>query len=229
MKLWDRSGAMNFSESLALKAVSLLLALILWITILGFKQEEVRKYVKFEPLVAPGMMITNKIPPHILFTLRGPRILLKDVEKKILPIRPDLRRNKEKIIPISISEERLGELPLDIKVISIQPTNILIRLEEIVERYIPVKPTLRGLPAEGYDISRVRVSPPKVAVSGPQSLLEGLEFVGTEVIDTQDLTGAKEVIVDVEVDPVQGFRLSREKIARVKVYTTRSKVGGTKK
>src|SRR5690606_28536205 len=142
--------------------------LILWITILGFKKEEMRKQVKFEPLVAPGMMITNKIPTHIMYTLRGPRVLLKDVEKKIQPIRPDLRRTKETTIPIGISEDLIGELPAGVSVVSYHPSNLLIRLEDIVERYVPVKPTLRGLPAQGYDIGKVTVSPEKVVVAGPR-------------------------------------------------------------
>ena len=145
----NQKGAMNFSESLALKAVSLLLALILWITVLGFKKEEMRKNVKFEPLVAPGMMITNKIPSHIMFTLRGPRVLLNDVEKKLPPIRPDFRRSKDLTIPVAISEVLLGELPAGVTVISYHPSNLLIRLEEVVERNVPVRPSLRGLPAQG--------------------------------------------------------------------------------
>ena len=95
--------SMHFSESLALKAVSLLLALILWITILGFKREEIRKNVKLEPLLPPGMVIINKIPSHIQFTLSGPRVVLKNIEKKLQPIRPDLRRTKETTIGFSIS------------------------------------------------------------------------------------------------------------------------------
>ncbi|MEZ4751132.1 MAG: YbbR-like domain-containing protein [Bdellovibrionota bacterium] len=213
----NQKGAMNFSESVALKAVSLLLALILWITVLGFKKEEMRKNVKFEPLVAPGMMITNKIPSHIMFTLRGPRVLLNDVEKKLPPIRPDFRRSRDLTIPVAISEVLLGELPAGVSVVSYHPSNLLIRLEEVVERNVPVRPSLRGLPAQGYDISQVKVTPSKVMVSGPKSALEALEFITTEPVDTQELEGEKEVVVAVEVDPALGFRLSRENAVRVQV------------
>src|SRR5580698_5558003 len=103
--LKSRKGAMQFSESLALKAVSLLLALILWITILGFKREELKKNVKFEPLLPPGVVLTNKIPQYIQFTLSGPRVLLKDIEKKTQPIRPDLRHTHDNTVVLSISED----------------------------------------------------------------------------------------------------------------------------
>ena len=55
-----------------------------------------------EPLLPPGVVITNKIPSYIQFTLSGPRVLLKDVEKKIHPIRPDLRRSRETTIGFSM-------------------------------------------------------------------------------------------------------------------------------
>ncbi len=219
----NKESGMNFSESLALKLVSLLLALILWVTILGFKKEEVRTEVKFEPLVAPGMMITNKIPSYIVYTLKGPRSLLKDAERGIQPIRPDLRRVRDTTVPISISEDLIGEMPTGVNVVSYHPSNLIIQLEEIVEKYVPVKPTLQGLPAEGFDISRVKVTPTQVVVSGPRSSLDGLDFVGTEPIDTTNLRQSMESVVAVEVDPSQGFRLSREKIVRVTVETVPSK------
>lgn len=224
--IWgSEKGTMTFGESLALKAVSLLLALILWITILGFKQEELKLNVKLEPILAPNMMITNKIPPSIQFTLSGPRVLLKDVEKKVLPIRPDLRRSSETTLGFSVSDELLGELPRGVRVTSFFPPNILIRLEEVVERYISVEPRLGGQPAEGYEVSQVVCQPSKVAVSGPRGPLRLLESVSTEAFDIEGLTGSKEGVVPVEVDSGQGFRLSRQRTVRVTV--TAKKVNGS--
>jgi YbbR domain-containing protein len=210
---------MNFSESLALKAVSLLLALILWITILGFKREEIKTNIKFEPLLPPGMVLVSKIPSHIQFTLSGPRVLLKDVQKKIPPIRPDLRLSRESAVNITISEDVIGELPNGIHVMGFYPPNVPIRLEEVVERYVPVKPTVNGSPAEGYEIALVVATPTKVAVSGPKSFVESLGSVGTEIVDVHDLKGTKEADVNVEVDTSQGFQLPRTSIVHVKVTT----------
>jgi len=222
-KLVDNRGILTFSESLALKAVSLLLALILWITILGFKKEELQANVKFEPLVAPGMVITSRIPKYIQVTLSGPRVLLKDVERKLEPIYLDLRRHRESIVPVAITDDMLGEFPRGVHVNSYTPSILSIRLEEIVEKYLPVKPTLRGSPAKGHIVSRVKVIPAKVGVSGPRSYLEALEFVATEIVDTQGLKGRKEVVVAVEVDATQGFRLSRERVVRVVVTTKKAR------
>lgn len=224
MKRWqrilvNRRGSVPFWESFALKVVSFLLALILWVTFLGLKREEMHKRVKLEPLLAPGIMITNKIPSHIDFTLSGPRLLLKSVDKKLNPIRPDFRHNRESTIGFTISDELLGELPKEVRVLAFTPSSVLIRLEEVVERYVPVSPTLRGSTAAGYEIVQVETTPSKIAVSGPKSLLTRVDSVGTEPIDIEGLTGIKETEGQVEVDVNQGFQLSRDSVVKVKIKT----------
>jgi hypothetical protein len=84
--LKNNRGSLSVGESIALKLVSLLLALILWISIIGFKSEEVIKRVKFEPLLPPGLVLMSEIPSYIEYTFSGSRVLLKDVERRIQPI-----------------------------------------------------------------------------------------------------------------------------------------------
>ncbi len=214
---------MAFTESLALKAVSLLLALILWITILGFKREEMKKNVKLEPLLPPGVVLTSKIPQFIQYTLSGPRVLLKDVERKIQPIRPDLRRTRESTLVLTISEDLIGELPAGVRVVGFYPPTILVRLEDVVEKYITVKPTLSGKVADGEEVDKVTANPTKVAVSGPKTLVQTLDGVGTEFIDIEGLKGSREYTVAVEVDSSQGYQLSRDKTIRVRVTTRKAR------
>ncbi|NBX91991.1 MAG: YbbR-like domain-containing protein [Proteobacteria bacterium] len=217
-RLWrSRRGALHFTESLALKAVSVLLALILWITILSLKAEEKKLRVPLQPLLPARMKIINNIPGFIEFTLSGPRVWLKQVEKRIQPIQPDLRKTRDTTIGFSISEDLLGELPVGVRVVSFYPSQILIHLDEIGERYILVKPKLRGTPSSGYEVREIKTFPSKVAVSGPLSVLDALEAVGTEELNVDDLKGKKEATLTVEVDEQKGLKLTRESTVRVKV------------
>lgn len=200
----------QFSETFALKIVSLLLALTLWVTILDFKQEEFTKNVKLEPLLPPGVVITNKIPTEIRFTLSGPRRLLKDVESRITPIRPDLRKTKDTTIGFAISEDLIGDLPNRVRVVSYYPPNILIRLEEVIERVLPVKVLLK-------DNQHVvtRVMPSKVKLQGPKSIVQSLEYITTEELNTSQLTQDKILSANIDIDPLQGFFLPQDKEVRV--------------
>lgn len=221
--LGNQRGALALSESLALKAVSLLLALILWITVLGFKKEEFKKNVKLELLLPPGMMVVNRVPQYIQFTLSGPRMALRNVEKKEAPYRHDLRHTRDSSVVLQVNEDLIGDLPNGVRVTSFFPPTITIRLEEVTESYVTVKPTLRGQIADGEEISMVKAWPGKVAIAGPRSLLAQLEAVGTETIDVTGLSGTKEAVAVVEVDAEQGFRLSRDQVVKVKITTKKVK------
>ena len=211
---------MNFSESLALKAVSLLLALILWITIIGFKREEVIRSVGFEPQLPPGIVIVNKIPRQIQYTFSGPRLGLKRLGE-MLPdvLRPDWKHlGASSLHEIPIGEEILGKLRDGVRVVSIYPSKVYVRLEELVERTVSVKITLKGEPREGFAVTRVRASPQRVAISGPKSLLDGMESVDTEPIDVEGIDHAKEGVVGVDLSTSQGLlRVSGENSIRVRV------------
>lgn len=219
--LSSKGGYIQLSESMALKAVSLLLALILWITILGFKWEEVKKNVPFEPLIAPKMMITNKIPTHIQFSLSGPRLKLREAERKIQPIRPDLRRTRESTIPIAISEDLIGELPSEVRVTTIYPPNLLIRIEEVIEKSFPVKVSITGEVAKGYEISSIRITPRDITILGPRSGIAELTSISTEPLDVSGLKGIRDSFVPVEVDTTLGFQAAGEKTVKVRVTAIR--------
>ena len=209
---------MSFTESLALKVVSLLLALILWITILGFKREEMKKSVKFELLLPPGKVLVKRVPTEITFTIVGPRVLLKDVERRLQPIRSDLRGSRENTKILTITEDQLlDKLPSGVKVPVIQPTHIAIELEEVVERKKLVKANFIGELPDGYELKSISVTPEQIPVSGAKTLVENLEFLSTEPIPLQDVTQSEEREVTVEVDESQGFQVSRQRTVKVKI------------
>lgn len=217
LALHNNRGSFRLSESFLLKAVGLLLALILWVTILGFKREELKKSIKLEPLLPPGMVITNKVPSSILFTFSGPRVLLKDLERKIGPIRPDLRRSRDTTIGFSISEDLLGELPNGIRVVGFYPPNVLIRLEELIERKIRVKPTLSGTLPTGYQLRSVVTIPSSISVLGPRSLIESMTWIGTTPIDVSKVVGSMETDVEVNMDSEQGMQFIEGRVVHVKI------------
>lgn len=221
----NHKGFIQFTESLALKAVSVLLALILWITILSLKPEEKKIRVPLEPLLPAGTQITNTIPSAIEYNLSGPRVWLNELEKRVQPIQPDLRRTRDTTIGLSISEDLLGELPAGVKVLSFYPTQILIRLDEMGERYVAVKPNIGGSPAKGFQVKSIRTIPSKVAVAGPMSVIEALEAVGTQEISIEQLKGKKDYTVAVEVDQQKGLKLSRETQVTVRVQVEKVELG----
>lgn len=155
-------------ESTLLKGMSFLISSCLWFSILCYRRVEVQKEIRLEPILPPGMMVINRIPSHIQFTLSGSRLMLQETQKRLIPIKIDLTRSRQETNGFSVTEDLLGELPTGVRVTSISPPQVLIRMEEVVEKYIPVKPTLIGRLPSGFEIASVKSFPSKIAVTGPK-------------------------------------------------------------
>ncbi len=220
--LSSQHGSLSWSESFALKAVSLLLALILWITILGFKKEELEKRVLLKPLHSPDVIITNEIPNYITFTLSGPRVLLKKVEQGISAIQPDYRQAQEGVVGFPIREDLIGELPTGVRVVSFSPAMVQIRLEKVAQKSIIVRPILQGEPPAGME-AVATVIPAKVAILGPKSAVEGLEFIPTEPIALAADGSAQSTEIGLEVDKMQKLQLTGDKTVQVKIRFKKKK------
>lgn len=221
--LFEQKGSLSLSESLSLKAVSLLLSLILWISVIGFKPEEMKKNIAFEPLLPPGRVLTNKIPNQIQITFLGSRVLLKEVEKKLKPIRPDLSRVKENYYSYSFSEDQLGDIPSGVKVLGVYPPALPMRLEEVIQKRVTVRVSTFGQLAEGLELKNIQVNPSQVTISGPKSILEPIDFVSTEEVNLESAAHNKEEIVTLEVDTSLGIDLPKEKVVQIKIFTKKTK------
>ena len=73
--------------------------------------------------------------------------------------------------------------PAGIQIQRIEPAQIRILLEERRELLVPVSPVTSGEPAAGYEVTGKTTDPEVTWVSGPQSLLEALEYVSTATVD----------------------------------------------
>ncbi len=73
--------------------------------------------------------------------------------------------------------------------IQIEPMEVTIQLEEKTTKSLEVFPTLKGFPAQGYELTQYFLSPSSVEVEGPRSKVQNLRVVHTEKVD---LTGRNE-------------------------------------
>lgn len=115
-------------EPTFLKAMSFLLALILWITTLCFRRLELKQDVRLEILLPLGAHLLNRVPSKIQLSLSGSRIMLLAAQERIQPIRLDLSKTQDSTVSFSLSEDILGELPRGVRVLSITPSQLILEL-----------------------------------------------------------------------------------------------------
>ena len=185
-------------NNIGLKAISLLLALLLWLQVAG--QQTVQQKLDL-PVVfvnmAPEMEISNDYVRRVDVVLRSRRGTT-NFEDGSLTVRIDLRESPpgaEKSYPLTA--DNISARPSGVEVVSISPTSIRLLLENTIRKSIAVVPELVGEPAEGFQVTRVQA--PRVTIIGPQSRVQEVSEAQTEPIGITGLSSTlvRNVAVDI--------------------------------
>ncbi|MCC7538468.1 MAG: hypothetical protein IT379_19745 [Deltaproteobacteria bacterium] len=133
--------------------------------------------------------------------LNGPGPLLASLDTKRSPIVLDLSSAEIGTdFRLKIRDEMI-RVPRGVRVLDIEPSRIPIRLERVKRKSVPVTLAPVGEPRDGYTIQSIKVSPDKVQVSGPASLIDRLGALETEPFDLTDLaTSAQKTVGLVRAD-----------------------------
>jgi len=184
-------------NNIGLKAISLLLALLLWLQVAGQQtvQRTLSLPVEFVNM-ASEMEISNDFERQVDVVLRSRR---GTPEEGSLTVKIDLRDavpGAEKSFPLS--EDNISDRPPGLEVVSITPSRIRLLLENTVRKSIPVVPELVGDPAEGFQVTKVQA--PRVTIIGPQSRIQEVSEAQTEPIEITGLSSSLVRNVAVDID-----------------------------
>src|ERR1043166_9109560 len=172
-----------FIEDWSLKLLSLAIAIALWLLVAGQNQPVTAHLnVQLNFIRPQSLEISNDPPRTVDVMLTGSRNKLDDLTSLDLVATVDISDQREGERVLRLADKAQITLPQGIKVDGFQPSAIPIRLEEIVERQIPVDPKLEGKPPEGFEVYAVYPSKGSVSVRGPASRVNALQKVATESI-----------------------------------------------
>ena len=172
-----------FLEDWSLKLLSLAIALVLWLVVTG-QNEPVTAHVNVQlNFIRPqALEISNDPPRTVDVMLTGSRNKLDDLTALDLVATVDISDQHAGERVLRLADKAQISLPQGVKVDGFQPSAIPIRLEEIVERQVPIEPKLEGKPPDGYQVYVVRPNKGAVLVRGPESRVNALQKVLTESI-----------------------------------------------
>ena len=179
----------HFQQNLGLRIISLLLAVGLWIFVNAGQHSSVAPFnipVSYRGL-PPGFVITNQHPDFVKIQLSGPQTLLSLVDPGRLTLRLDLSG-----VGVGQASFKIGldsfNVPRGTAVTSISPSQIVLDLDKIVERSLPIHGLTNGTPADGYRIRSIELVPASAQVRAPSKAFANLEAVDTEPVDVNGLT-----------------------------------------
>jgi YbbR domain-containing protein len=177
--------------------IALATAVLLWYGLAGQRDENISVRGVKAALTLVNMprnlVLMSSVPDTISLQLRGPLTQSLDVAAG-LEVYLDLADARPGRASYTIDAAAIP-LPEDVEVVSIDPSSITLELEQLVTANVRLEPVIEGVPAPGFAIAEIRVSPPQVNVQGPEGRIAELEQVETSPVSVEGAAGPIEATV----------------------------------
>ncbi len=174
-----------FLRNLGPKALALGIALLVWFALSGERRERISERSYRIPLslvnIPARTMVASPLPGGVDVRVRGPFTALRQLEPEKLEAVIDLL-NADPGERIHRLEPEDINVPPEVEVLAIAPSEIRVLLDRIGERLLPIMPALSGETAAGSEVVDVSVDPRIARVVGPATALEQMTGVSTEPV-----------------------------------------------
>lgn len=147
--------------------------------------------------VPEGLIITNGPFSGIKAHVRGPKSIIRTLPNLKIRYTIDLSRVNIGVNVIPIHQNQIP-LPDAISILKINPDSIAVKVENEINKKLPVNISLSGKPAKGFIVTGTSAKPMSVILQGPEQMLEQINAVSTKPINIKGLSGSfkKEVALD---------------------------------
>ncbi len=161
----------------------LLLAILLWILVITGRDYEtvMRVPLKFHNVRADKVLISDDFPDALVRFRGSGRALVALSTFKYAHIEIDLSSaQNQQEFELTTNYVKVSAA-LDVEPIEVvQPDSVTALLDDLSEKRLPIKPEVEITTKPGYVlVSGARVSPATIILSGPKSLLDTLDHIGT--------------------------------------------------
>jgi YbbR domain-containing protein len=176
-------------RNLGLRAIALVLAIGLWFFVNAGQRgvlAPMRVPISYRQL-PHGLVIVNERPESVQIEVRGPRTLLSLLDPDRMLLRLDLSGVTPGQAVFKIGPEMFN-VPRQTDVTRISPSQIVLDIDRIAERQVPIHVNVQGQPAAGFRVASARANPPSATVQGPSRFVFHTDSVQTSPIE---VNGAK--------------------------------------
>jgi hypothetical protein len=181
------------TENLALKAVSLALAVGLWFVIAGDTMSEIGLEVPLELRnFPPQLELTGDPVNTVEVRLRASPGIIHALGSGEVSAQIDLTGTGEGDRIVHMTAESI-RVPFGVTVVKISPAILTLRFERTMEKTVLIRPRLVGTPSEGYEAAEPTSQPSEVRIAGPRSRVQQVESAFTEPVSVE---GARTAIVE---------------------------------
>lgn len=175
-----------FLEDWKAKLFSLFLAFFIWLLIsLGewsIYEVKITVPVNFKDL-SHNITVFSASTTSVELFIKVPKKMEQEIKKTSPELDINLSEFKTGQIVVPISSKDISNIPKGLEISRINPSSIVLNLDKLVEKFVPVEPVIQG--KEKMD--KINVDPKRVRVLCPSALLPLLKTIPTEPVDIYEL------------------------------------------
>jgi len=193
-RVWRRA-----IKNLPLRLLSLAIATGLWIFVNAGQRnsfDELNIPVNYRRLPA-GLVIVNRPADFVKIQVNGPRTLLSLLDPERLTVRLDLAGLGPGQASYKINPSMFN-VPRQTTVTNVSPSEVILDVDRVVQRDIPVHVDVDGRPASGYEVASSEAKPSSVMAIGPSRYVNTLGQIPTEPVDITGVNADVDRRVDLE-------------------------------
>jgi YbbR domain-containing protein len=173
------------ADEIGLRVLSLLLALLLWFGVASDRGAQVSLAAPLEILNLPqDLEVVGGAPRTVDVWVRGRAGLAQKLEPGEVFVALDLSGAVagQRVVHVPADSVRV---PYGVRTVAVVPASFPITLERTLQKLVPIKPSLAGRPAPGYQVAGLTADPVQVQVSGPESRVGPLTGLPTEPVSVE--------------------------------------------
>ena len=172
-------------RNVALKIVSVFIALLLWLIVAGEQPAERGLRIPLELRNLPVNLEVVDLPLEAVdVRVRGPSGTLSRLAPGDLVAALDLQSAKSGPRLFHVTPEQV-RAPFGVEVAQVSPSTLALRFETSAARTVPIAPKVEGEVAPGYLITAITAEPATVDLVGPQSVISQISEALTEPISVE--------------------------------------------
>ncbi|MCD4718921.1 MAG: diadenylate cyclase [Desulfobacula sp.] len=147
------------------------------------------------------MEIISSSASNVKLLISGARPLINSIKPEQINIKLNLSQSVVGINKLSITKENIL-LPPGIRLKKIEPSELDITLDTLVEKELPIQPHWIGELPKGLVMKEAKVTPQTIRITGGGRVLKDISTIFTEPISLGELTASGVVTVGLILNPV---------------------------
>mgnify|MGYP000506907789 FL=1 len=179
------------------KVLALVLAVFVWF--LARKSGEPIQMSFYAPVVfknvSPEFQVTSDPPQVNIVVHTNSRDSFNPQEIQAVL---DLDKAQEGTLSYVMTENHILS-PVKVEITRIHPSQITVRIEELIEKSFSIKPRYQGTPKKGYLLGDIKIVPDTLTMRGPRSVLEKMEYISAHEIVLEGLNESTTMRVDLDL------------------------------